>query len=311
MSKKTHLHSLISCLLTMFLLLSLALTAHADGLPEPTSQFYVLDEAGVLGPAAEAKIVSENQALFALTGAEIAVVCVDTTGTADIADYAYDLFNKWGIGSTQRNNGVLILLSIGEDDYWVLQGQGLEETLTSGMLKLWNNDYLEPHFAKKQYEDGVLALFDAIVAHLETMYSVDIESWDGAPGEFTPKDAAPAEKDGDGSSVFMTVLIVIIVILLILLILNASSGGGSGHRHTRTIIHTPVIVRPPRSGYYPGSSYRPRGGSSFGGSSHGGISGGRPGSSRGGFSGGSPGGSRGGFSGGGGGRSRGGGAGRR
>lgn len=292
-------HSLPAFLLTVLLLLTCAVPVQANGLPEPTDLFYVLDEADVLSSAAEAKIVSENQALFALTGAEIAVVCVDTTGTADIADYAYDLFNKWGIGSAQRNNGVLILLSIGEDDYWVLQGEGLEDTLTSGMLKLWNNDYLEPHFAKKQYEDGVLALFDVIVDHFETVYAVDIESWDGAPGEFTPKEAAPAEKDGDGSSVFMTVLIVIIVILLILLILNASSGGGSGHRHTRTFIHTPVIVRPPRSGYYPGSSYRPRGGSSFGGSSHGGISGGRPG------------GSRGGFSGGGGGRSRGGGAGRR
>lgn len=292
-------HSLPAFLLTVLLLLTCAVPVQANGLPEPTDLFYVLDEADVLSSAAEAKIVSENQALFALTGAEIAVVCVDTTGTADIADYAYDLFNKWGIGSAQRNNGVLILLSIGEDDYWVLQGEGLEDTLTSGMLKLWNNDYLEPHFAKKQYEDGVLALFDVIVDHFETVYAVDIESWDGAPGEFTPKEAAPAEKDGDGSSVFMTVLIVIIVILLILLILNASSGGGSGHRHTRTFIHTPVIVRPPRSGYYPGTSYRPRGGSSFGGSSHGGISGGRPG------------GSRGGFSGGGGGRSRGGGAGRR
>ncbi len=297
-------HFLPACLLAVLLLLTCAVPVQANGLPEPTDQFYVLDEADVLGSAAEAKIISENQALFALTGAEIAVVCVDTTGTADIADYAYDLFNKWGIGSAERNNGVLILLSIGEDDYWVLQGEGLEDTLTSGMLKLWNNDYLEPHFAKKQYEDGVLALFDVIVGHFETMYSVDIESWDGAPGEFTPKDAVSTkENGGGGSSAFMTVLIVVIVILLILIVLNASGGGGGGrHRHTRTFVHTPIIIRPPRSGFYPGSSYRPRGGSSFGG----GFSGG----SRGGF-GGSRGGSRGGFSGGGGGRSRGGGAGRR
>ncbi len=298
-------HSFPACLLTILLLFACALPVQADSLPEPTSQFYVLDEAGVLGSAAEARIVSENQALFALTGAEIAVVCVDTTGTTDIADYAYGLFNKWGIGSAERNNGVLILLSIGEDDYWVLQGEGLEETLTSGMLKLWNNDYLEPHFAKKQYEDGVLALFDVLVAHFETVYSVDIQSWDGAPGEFTPKDALTEEDTGrgGGASVFMTLVIIAIVVLFVLIILNNSGGGGGGHRHTRTFVHIPVVIRPPRGGFYPGGFRPPHSGGFTGGGSRGGFSGGSRG--------GSFGGSRGGFSGGGGGRSRGGGAGRR
>ena len=299
MKKIMKTRSLCACLLTILLLFACPLSVYADSLPEPSTQFYVLDEAGVLGSAAEAKIVSENQALFALTGAEIAVVCVDTTGSMDIADYAYELFNKWGIGSSQRNNGVLILLSIDEDDYWVLQGEGLETTLTSGMLKLMNNDYLEPHFAKKQYEDGVLALFDAIVAHFETLYSIDIESWDGAPGEFTPRDAAVDDGEDRGgssaASIFMTLLVIALVILFIIIILNNHGGGnGGGRRYYGPTVHVPLIIRPPRGGFFPGGVHPPRGGS-FGG----------------GFGGFSGGGSRGGFSGGGGGHSRGGGAGRR
>lgn len=295
MKKHIHTHLLSACLLAILLLLACPLPVYADALPEPSTQFYVLDEAGVLGSAAEAKIVSENQALFALTGAEIAVVCVDTTGSMDIADYAYGLFNKWGIGSSQRNNGVLILLSIDEDDYWVLQGEGLEDTLTSGMLKLWNNDYLEPHFAAKRYEDGVLALFDAIVAHFETLYSIDIESWDGAPGEFTPRDAAVDDSGDSGgssaASVFITLLVIALVILFVIIILNNHGGGsGGGRRYYGPTVHIPLVIRPPRGGFYPGGLRPPRGGS---------------------FGGGFSGGSRGGFSGGGGGRSRGGGAGRR
>lgn len=297
-------HHLSACFLSILLLLSCILPVCAAALPDPSAQFYVYDDAGVLDSAAETKIVSENHALFALSGAEIVVVCVDTTGSMDIADYAYELFNKWGIGSSERNNGVLILLSIDEDDYWVLQGEGLEETLTSGMLKLMNNDYLEPHFAEKQYEDGVLALFDAIVAHFETLYSIDIDSWDGAPGEFTPREGDDGESPTSErrSSAFMSTVMIAIVILLVIIILNnRGGGGGGGRRYYGPSVHIPLVVRPPRGGFFPGGSRPPRGGS-FGGGF---------GGSRGGFSGGGFGGSRGGFGGGGGGRSRGGGAGRR
>ena len=31
--------------------------------------------------------------------------------------YAYDMANAWGIGSAEKNNGVLLLLSVGDDDY--------------------------------------------------------------------------------------------------------------------------------------------------------------------------------------------------
>ena len=97
-----------------------------------------------------------------------------TTGNHDIKDYAYAVFNKWKIGSADKNNGVLILLSVEEDDYWVLQGKGLETLLPSGTLKLMLDDYLEPYFAKKQYDEGVRALFDALIKQYEQIYSVSI-----------------------------------------------------------------------------------------------------------------------------------------
>lgn len=50
---------------------------------------------------------------------------VDFTDGEDIADYAYDLFNKWGIGDKKANNGLLILLSIGAEDYYAEPGVGL------------------------------------------------------------------------------------------------------------------------------------------------------------------------------------------
>ncbi len=285
--------------------------AYSPEIPCAPEPFFVYDEVGVLDPADEAYLAARNEALFALSGAQIVVVCVRTTGTLDIADYAYQMFNKWGVGSAERNNGVLILLSIDEDDYWVLQGEGLEDTLPSGILKTMNNTHLEPYFAEKQYALGVRALFDALISHMETLYSIDIDTWNGAPGEFSKiqPDETVHEEETSSAAVDTVMIAILIVIVILIVIAVMNNSGGSGGRHRR--VYGPTVHIPPhrptyRGGFYPGkrpgAHPSPRPGS-FGGPRPGGFSGGsRPG----GFSGGSR---PGGFSGGG--RSRGGGAGRR
>lgn len=39
-------------------------------------------------------------------------------------------FNKWGIGDKKANNGLLILLSIGAEDYYAEPGVGLTDVFT-------------------------------------------------------------------------------------------------------------------------------------------------------------------------------------
>ncbi len=274
-----------------------------EAMPDATELFYVYDEASVLSPEEENYIVTQNDALFALTGAQIVVACVDTTGAVDMGDYAYMLFNEWGIGSAERDNGILVLLSIGEDDYWTLQGEGLEDTLPSGILKTMQNEYLEPDFAAKDYGAGVLLYFDALVSHLETAYSVDLDTWNGAAGDYTPAqgDETAVESSGSSLNILIGAIAIVIVILVIVMIVNASRGGGGGSGGgTRKRTSSPTVTIPRtvyRGGYYPNPRptvrppSRPSGG--MGGFSGGGFSGG--GMSRGG----------------GGGSSRGGGAGRR
>ncbi len=274
-------------------------------MPSPDVGSYCYDRADVLTTETENHIITQNDALFAMTGAQIVVACVDTTGSTGISDYAYSLFNSWGIGSAEENNGVLILLSIGEDDYWTLQGEGLEDTLPSGLIKTMQNTYLEPDFAAKDYDAGVRLYFDAVISHLETLYSVDLDTWNGAPGEYTQAsgDASASDTNDGSSAIFIAIFIVIVIVVIILIAFSGggSSGGGTRRRHSPTVTIPRTVMR---GGYYPGPRptvrppNRPSGGS-FGGGSFG--------SSRGGFSGG---GSSGGFRGGGG-SSRGGGAGRR
>ena len=76
------------------------------------SYTYVYDYAGVLTDETMEHIDAMNASLFAQTGAQILVSVVNSTGGADIMDYASDLGNSYGVGSAERNNGVVMLLAL-------------------------------------------------------------------------------------------------------------------------------------------------------------------------------------------------------
>ena len=283
--KKHAFGALLSC---VFLLISLAGCGGRSGdysshIPDPTDAFYVLDTAGVMSSETRNYIVSRNDALFAMTGAQVVVACIPSTEGMDIGDYTTQLFNKWGIGSAEKNNGVLILLSISDDNYWILQGKGLEDLLSSGTLKQMVNADLEPHFAKKEYDAGARAMFDSVCAHLASVYNVDLTAWSGAPGPYTQGGTDVNESSGNTLDIFIWAILIVIIILFIAAYFNSSSGGSNhhggsgGHRRPRTRTY----VGPMYGGHYhrprpmpPSYGHRPGG---FSGGSRGGFSGGRSG----------------------------------
>ena len=164
--------------LTAVLLLGLCLApcALAFDVVEPSSSFYAADYADVLLPETEEYIVNCNNSLSAQTGAQMVVVTVDFLDGADIEDYSTKLFNQWKIGDAEKQNGLLILLAVGELDYWATQGTGIAAApgLTSSLLDEYLNTYLEPDFSAAKYDDGVRKLFDALLDWYERYYSVTI-----------------------------------------------------------------------------------------------------------------------------------------
>ena len=116
----------LSLLLALALAFCLPVPALA-AFPDWPAHQYVLDAADVLSGETDPEIIAENQDLFQETGAQIVVVAVDFLDGEDSDDYAYSLFNIWGIGSQERNNGLLLLLAIGEENYYAQAGTGIED----------------------------------------------------------------------------------------------------------------------------------------------------------------------------------------
>lgn len=178
--------------------------------PNRPGNQYVLDSAGVLSDELEQEVIRKNKQLFEDTGAEIAVVAVDFLGGMAIDDYAYDLFISWGVGSQERNNGLLLVLAIAEDDYYVMPGYGIEDTFSGSRLQSMLDDYLEDDFAAGDYESGVKKFFDAAYTELSN---------------YTYNDAYDEGDDGyvmyegsTGSSLFSLIRVIFIIVLVVLLL---------------------------------------------------------------------------------------------
>lgn len=299
---------------SLLLAFAMAAAAFAVNLPSLPKDKCVVDDANVLTDAVEQAVADANNALLP-SGAQIAVLTVYYTGSATTEEYAYEAFNKWGIGDSGKNNGVLLLLVINGDDYWCLPGSGLNSALPVSSISTILEEYCEPDFADKDYNEAVLKTVIALTAQLADAYNIDLNA--GSAAGTKPQQSS----SGDGSG-FMTLLVVVVIIAIILMVLMARprgprgprppyGGGGGGNFWTGYALGSMAGRR--RRYYAPPPSRRPpsppRGG--FGG--YGGPRGGMGGfgGPRGGMGGGFGGGRSGGFGGMGGGRSFGGGAGRR
>lgn len=244
----------------------------------PEAENYANDFANVLDSEVENEINQKNNELEETNGAQIFVVTVDFLDGEEIDDYAYNLFNEWDIGSSSDNNGVLLLLAIGEENYYCLSGAGLEDVLDGGTLQVILDEYLEPDFAEGNYSDGVAKTFDAL-------YEI-VENTSGTPVYVGPEPQPEEEHSFFGGifSMFGTIFALVIVIIIISAVFSGPRHGPfyrrpiiwiGGHHH-----HRPRPPRPPRGGGFGGGSF----GGGFGGGAGrgGGFRGGGGGSSRGG-----------------------------
>lgn len=209
------------------LVLTLPCAALAAVPQRPANNGTILDEAGVLSTAVEQQLTKKNETLFDATGAEIAVVCVDFLDGEDIADFAYDVFNAWGIGSSERNNGLLLLLAIAEENYYAMPGYGIEDTFDGSTLQELLDAYLEDDFAAGDYESGVEKFYDAAYEILAN-YSYDDSYTETDIGGVTDpgytEETVEYETELTGVLSFMVRLILlIVVIVLVVAVVRAAS----------------------------------------------------------------------------------------
>lgn len=123
-------------------------------LPDPMG--YVSDHAAVLEDDWRARIRSVAQDLERKTGVEMVVVTVPTIkplGSAN--DYATALYEKWGIGSTQQEHGILLLVAVEERQAAMTLGRQMLPVITPTVMNQVGTEYLQPSIDRGHFGEGI------------------------------------------------------------------------------------------------------------------------------------------------------------
>lgn len=117
---------------------------------------YVSNPSGILSPAAVNQLNSIIADIWRDTSVELAVVVVDKVDNGSPDDFATELFEKWGIGKGDNDNGVLFLVSRDDRRAIIRTGYGVEGALPDIVAGRIIRDKVLPPFREGDYDAGVI-----------------------------------------------------------------------------------------------------------------------------------------------------------
>lgn len=146
-------------------------------------------------------------AYYDSTSTQIAIVTVRTTGDYDISETALKILRDWGVGSKEKNNGLVILAAIDDRKVRIETGYGLEGAIPDAIANRIIDQIIVPNFREGHYYRGL----DQAVNAIEK----------AAAGEYK---AIPKKKRGKGGG---SIFVLIVMAIILLSIINNRRGGGT------------------------------------------------------------------------------------
>lgn len=139
-----------------------------DQIPNPrkTDGGWVVDMAGVLSAEQKAQLNRIISILERETGAEVAVVILRRTQGATPKEYATELFNRWGVGKRDADNGVLMLVALDDRRVEIETGYGMEAIIPDAVAGEILDTAVVPRFRKGDIAGGVIAGVEAIAERI-------------------------------------------------------------------------------------------------------------------------------------------------
>jgi uncharacterized protein len=130
----------------------------------------VVDEAGLLSPAAAARITAQLEAHEKATSNQVVVAIVKSLQGYEIEDYGIGLARAWGIGQQGRNNGVVLIVAPNERRVRIEVGYGLEGNLTDAISSDIIRNRITPAFRDSRFEAGIQEGVNGIIAAIDGAY---------------------------------------------------------------------------------------------------------------------------------------------
>lgn len=180
------LPKLISKSLLVFLLLLTPLATRGYYSPGKPSGF-MNDYARMLSAEERQSLEAKLDNFEKETSNEIAVVTIESLQGDTVENFAVKLFEEWGIGKKEKDNGALVLVAKDDRRMRIEVGYGLEGALTDAQSFWITESIMKPAFRTGDYYAGIDGAVDKIVG--------------ATRGEYVPSDIG-SESNGKVSNVF-------------------------------------------------------------------------------------------------------------
>ena len=151
---------------TLFLLLFMVSICHAQQIPNrPSPPRLVNDFTNTLIASQANNLEYKLRNYNDTTSTQIAVVFVNDLQGTTAADFAYQIGEKWGVG-TKENNGIVILVKPKNEtkgEVFISVGYGLEQYIPDALAKRIIENQMIPAFKYNDYYGGVNNAIDSII----------------------------------------------------------------------------------------------------------------------------------------------------
>lgn len=161
--------------INLVLLLLSACTVFSTQIPS-RPQGPVADYASILDAQTEAELTRISQSLWQQAQFALVIATVPSIGEESIDEYCSMLYEKWKIGSKDKDEGALIFLSLEQRKIRIEVGYGAEGYLNDSKTGRLLDNYGIPHFKNGDYSRGMLSLAVALAKTVESEKGISLST---------------------------------------------------------------------------------------------------------------------------------------
>jgi uncharacterized protein len=177
----------------------------------PKYEGWVTDQAHMLPASSKAELERELEVFKRKTGHQIAVLTVESLNGRPIEQFALDVGRAWGMGTKEKSDAALLLISKNDRKMRIEVGRGLEGSLPDILCGRIIRDVITPAFRRGDFASGIQSGVEAMVA--------------AAGGDLS---RIPPEHHNDARWVGLPITVLFVFILLLVIVRAARHGGRHG-----------------------------------------------------------------------------------
>lgn len=197
--------------IALLVALFISVISLAQNIPaRPNPPRLVNDFANILSADERESLEQKLVAYSDSTSTQIVIVTVESLEGAPVEDYVATLGEKWGVGTKDNHNGVVILLAMQDRKVDIATGYGVEDGLNTNVCKQIRENIMTPRLREGNYyaafDDATDAIFDVLA------------------GKFINEN--PRSKAKEGLPVVAIIFIIIVFIIFIIIANKNNKDGG-------------------------------------------------------------------------------------